>query len=69
MNQLTTYIDRSEFDHLTEWHKALLARYVRRFGNNMPIGRTLAIACMRFNKRYKGFDRINQKFINWLYYY
>ena len=64
----TDYINRSEFDGLTDWQKRLLMRWGRRYGAGYPPGRPLALASMKFNKRYS-YDRIDQRFINWLYTY
>lgn len=68
MNKLSLYLSRKEFRDISNWHKELLSRYVRRFRGDYPVGRTLALACLRFNSRYNQ-PRISESFINWLYYY
>jgi hypothetical protein len=68
-SELSLYLARPEFSVLSAWHKELLARWVRRHRGDYPVGRALALACMRLNGRYTGLTRISEPFINWLYYY
>lgn len=69
MNELDTYLTRSECSNLTSWKKEVLRRYVRRFNTDYPIGRRLANGLMKINARHFNYDLVSQDFINWLYYY
>ncbi len=66
--ELETYLNRVELNNLSTWHKELLRRFVKRFGRDYPVGRTLTVALTKFNSRYIH-GRINEDFISWLYYY
>jgi hypothetical protein len=68
-SELENYLNRQECNRLSDHKRELLRRYVRRFGNNMPIGRILACGLIKLNSRYKGFELVSTDFVNWLYYY
>jgi hypothetical protein len=60
------YLARSEFNCVSDKNKLVIKRYVRRFAGDLPVGRILAMICIKMNKHNQIF---NQNFINWLYYY
>ncbi len=60
------YLARSEFNCVSDKNKLVIKRYVRRFAGDIPVGRILAMICIKMNKHNQIF---NQNFINWLYYY
>lgn len=60
------YLARSEFDCVSDKKKLVIKRYVRRFAGDLPVGRILAIVCIKMNNHNQIFNR---NFINWLYYY
>jgi heme oxygenase len=60
------YLARSEFDCVSDKNKLVIKRYVRRFAGDLPVGRILAMICIKMNNHNQIF---NQNFINWLYYY
>lgn len=68
MNELESYLSRPECKCLRPYQKEILRRFIRRFGNGYPVGRSLVCGLMKLNNRFNG-KLINQDFINWLYYY
>jgi hypothetical protein len=68
-SELEMYLNRRECRKLSEHKRELLRRYVRRFKNDMPVGRILANGLIKLNSRYKGFELVPTDFVNWLYYY
>ena len=69
--ELDKYLAHAECKHLTEEEKNLLYDQALAYARECeyPIGRALAIALLHFNADVGRKNRVNQRFINWLYYY
>ena len=70
--KIDCYLARTEFNCVSDKNKLVIKRYVRRFAvaGDLPTGRSLAMICIKMNKKMNKHNQIfNQNFINWLYYY